>query len=77
MRKQVRLKKIQLEFDLEKQTEKPDFALRKDIAQMSLDLLNQKLAVREEQDPEKKKELQSFVPVLQDTIKELEESLKK
>lgn len=76
MRKQVKLKKVQLESDLEKQIGKPDFALRKDVAQMRLDLLNQKLAVKEEQDPKKKKELQSFVPVLEDTIKDLEGSLK-
>ena len=73
--KTIKLKKLDLEGQLEKHIGEPNFDLRKDIAQMELQLVKQKQVVEEETDPARKKELQSFVPVLQDTIKELKGDL--
>jgi len=74
-KKTLQLKKLDLEGQLEKHIGQPNFDLRKDIAQMELQLLKQQQVVAEETDPARKKELQSFVPVLQDTIKELKSDL--
>ncbi len=71
----IKLKKLDLEGQLEKHIGEPNFDLRKDIAQMELQLVKQKQVVEEETDSARKKELQSFVPVLQDTIKELKGDL--
>lgn len=62
--------------DFQKDPDDPNLVLKRDIAQMKLDVEAQKEFVAKEDDPERKKELQSFVPVLEGAIKELEKDIK-